>query len=170
MMESDERRALSAMMEQGSLLPIDRKRLSAPGIRTFLAIADQWLLTEDQRRKVLGSPAPSTYRRWRREASNGLSFSLSLDVLARLSNLLGIHAALSQLFTEQRLAVEWMHSPHAAPPFDGQSPLDLMTTGHLDGLMATRRFLAAAQQGLYVLPNAIDVDSTPYTEEEIQIR
>lgn len=169
-MESDERTTLSAMVEQGQLPLIDRKRLSGPGMRTFLAIADQWRLTEEQRRRVLGSPATSTYRRWRHAASDGLSFSLSGHVLTRLSNLLGIHAALSQLFSEQRSAVEWMHSPHAAPPFNGQSPLDLMTTGHLDGLMATRRFLAAAQQGLYMLPNAIDVDGTPYTEEEIQIR
>ena len=42
------------------LSPANRRRLSAPGLRTFLAIADLWGLTEEERRLVLGLPARST--------------------------------------------------------------------------------------------------------------
>jgi hypothetical protein len=40
--------------------PANRRRLSAPGMRTFLAIADLWKLTEEERRLVLGLPSRST--------------------------------------------------------------------------------------------------------------
>src|SRR3546814_13199955 len=42
--------------------PANRRRLSGAGLRTFLAIADLWSLTEEQRRLILGYPARSTYR------------------------------------------------------------------------------------------------------------
>ena len=157
-------------VQTGRLLPADRKRLSAPSIRTFLAIADQWRLTDDQRRKVLGSPSPSTYMTWCRKASAGSTLLLSLNALTRLSHLFGIQAALGTLFTDQRSAVEWLHTIHAAPPFDGEPPINLMAGDHLDGLAATRRFLAAAEQGVYMPPNGVDVGSAPYTDDEIQLR
>ena len=39
----------------------NRRRLSAPGLRTFLTIADLWGLDERQRLLVLGLPSRSTY-------------------------------------------------------------------------------------------------------------
>ena len=46
----------------------NRKRLSAPALRTFLAIADLWGLTEEQRLLILGYPSRSTYHNWCRQA------------------------------------------------------------------------------------------------------
>ena len=40
--------------------PANRRRLSAPALRTFVTIADLWGLTEEQRLLVLGFPARST--------------------------------------------------------------------------------------------------------------
>jgi hypothetical protein len=41
--------------------PANRRRLSGPGLRTFLTIADLWSMNEEQRRLALGFPSRSTY-------------------------------------------------------------------------------------------------------------
>src|ERR1700742_3516951 len=74
--------------------PVNRRRLSAPGLRTFLAIADLWALTEEQRRLVLGYPSRSTYHNWCRQAREHGSITLDADVLTRISAVLGIHQPL----------------------------------------------------------------------------
>ena len=41
-------------LDQSRFLSANRRRLSAPGMRTFLAIADLWALDESQRLLMLG--------------------------------------------------------------------------------------------------------------------
>jgi hypothetical protein len=41
--------------------PVNRWRHSAPGLRTFLRIADHWGLNQQQRLLVLGYPSRSRY-------------------------------------------------------------------------------------------------------------
>ena len=48
--------------------PTNRRRLSAPALRTFIAIADLWGLSEEQRRLILGFPSRSTYHSWCKQA------------------------------------------------------------------------------------------------------
>ena len=55
-------------LDQSRFDPANRRRLSPPALRTFLAIADLWGLTEEQRRLVLGYPSRSTYHSWCRRA------------------------------------------------------------------------------------------------------
>ena len=45
--------------------------------------------------------------------------------------------------------------------------IDLVTSGAQDGLISVRRFLDAARGGLYMAPNAIDRELTPYTDAEV---
>ena len=78
--------------------PDSRRRLSAPGMRAFLAIADLWRLTEEERRLVLGYPSRSTYHNWAKLAREGGAFTLDVDALTRISAVFGIHAALGVLF------------------------------------------------------------------------
>jgi hypothetical protein len=148
----------------------NRRRLSAPALRTFLAIADLWGLTEEQRRLVLGYPSRSTYHNWCKQAREHGAFTLDVDVLMRISAMLGIHQALGILFAEERLGVDWLRTPHRATVFGGQSPLSLATSGTQDGLLTVRRFLDGARGGLYMQPNAIDEAFTPYNESEIVFR
>lgn len=148
----------------------NRRRLSAPALRTFLAIADLWGLTEEQRRLVLGYPSRSTYHNWCKQAREHGAFTLDVDVLMRISAMLGIHQALGILFAEERLGVDWLRTPHCATIFGGQSPLSLATSGTQDGLLTVRRFLDGARGGLYMQPNAIDEAFTPYNESEIVFR
>jgi len=150
--------------------PANRRRLSPPALRTFLAIADLWGLTEEQRRLMLGYPSRSTYHNWCKQAREHGAFTLDVDVLMRISAMLGIHQALGILFAEERLGVDWLRAPHHATVFGGQSPLALATSGTQDGLLTVRRFLDGARGGLYMQPNAIDEAFTPYDESEIVFR
>ncbi|MGN6311484.1 MAG: MbcA/ParS/Xre antitoxin family protein [Xanthobacteraceae bacterium] len=150
--------------------PANRRRLSSPALRTFLAIADLWGLTEEQRRLVLGYPSRSTYHNWCKQAREHGAFTLDLDVLIRISAMLGIHQALGILFVQERLGIDWLRTPHHATVFGGQPPLALITSGTQDGLLTVRRFLDGARGGLYMPPNVIDEAFTPYSESEIVFR
>jgi len=150
--------------------PANRRRLSAPAFRTFLAIADLWGLNEEQRRLILGFPSRSTFHNWARQAREHGAFTLDVDVLTRISAVLGIHQALGILFDDEREGIDWLRMPHDAPVFGGHPPLDLVTSGTQDGLMTVRRFLDAARGGTYMPPGVIDAGFTPYDDREIVFR
>lgn len=147
--------------------PANRRRLSGPALRSFMAIADLWGLKEEQRRLVLGYPSRSTYHNWMRLAREQGDVTLDVDTLTRLSALLGIHQALGILFDTQRDALAWLHGAHDAPVFGGQPPLALVTSGTLDGLLQVRRFLDAARGGLYMPPNGLDAGFAPSRDADI---
>ena len=157
-------------LDNSRFAPANRRRLSAPALRTFLAIADLWGLTEEQRLLVLGYPSRSTYHNWCKQAREHGAFTFDVDVLTRISAVLGIHQALGILFPQERLGVEWLRSPNNAVVFGGHQPLDLITNGSQDGLLSVRRFLDGARGGLYMQPNAIDEAFTPYDDTEIVFR
>ncbi|MEQ9795627.1 antitoxin Xre/MbcA/ParS toxin-binding domain-containing protein [Parvibaculum sp.] len=147
--------------------PANRRRLSAPALRTFLTIADLWGLTEEQRLLVLGLPARSTYHNWCKRVREHEAITLDVDVLLRISAVLGIHQALGILFSDERSGVEWLTTPHGALPFGGRPPLALLTSGSQDGLLSVRRFLDGARGGLYMPPGSIDEAFEPYTDDEL---
>lgn len=157
-------------LDAGRFDPASRRRLSAPALRTFLAIADLWGLTEEQRRLVLGYPSRSTYHNWCRQARAHGSFTLDVDVLTRISAVLGIHQALGILFPDEQAGVAWLRGPHNAPVFGGQAPIHLVTSGSQDALLTVRRFLDGARGGLYMPPNTIDQNFRPYEDSEIIFR
>src|SRR3979409_219859 len=157
-------------LDNSRFAPANRRRLSAPALRTFLAIADLWGLTEEQRLLVLGYPSRSTYHNWCKQAREHGAFTLDVDVLTRISAVFGIHQALGILFPQERLGVDWLRSPTHAIVFRGHPPLDLITNGSQDGLLTVRRFLDGARGGLYMQPNGIDEAFTPYDDSEIVFR
>jgi hypothetical protein len=83
---------------------------------------------------------------------------------------LGIYQALEILFPTEKLGIEWLRSPHKAQVFAARTPMELVTNGSQDGLLAVRRFLDGARGGLYMQPNALDEDFAPYSREEIIFR
>lgn len=157
-------------LDPSRFAPANRRRLSAPGLRTFLAIADLWGLTEEQRRLALGYPSRSTYQNWCKQAREHREITLDVDVLTRMSAVLGIYQALRILYPTEREGIEWLRTPHHAIVFGGRPPLDLIVSGSQDGLLTVRRFLDAARGGLYMPPNVIDEAFTPYSDEEIVFR
>lgn len=121
----------------------NRGRLSGPGLRTFERIADLWELTPRQRRLILGSPAASTYKGWLAAAANQ-DLALSVDVLMRMSAVLGIHAMLGIIYLDAGQPLAWLRAPCPTMPFMGRSPLEILTDGTFSGVMAVRNFLDEA--------------------------
>jgi Protein of unknown function (DUF2384) len=147
--------------------PEQRKRLSSPGMRTFLAIANLWGLSEEERRMILGMPPRSTYHSWIKAAREHTALRLDLDTLLRISAVLGVHQALGILFATEREGLAWLRGPHDAPVFGGRPPLALLTCGTQDGVLSVRRFLDAARGGLYMPPNSLDEAAAPLTDADI---
>ena len=145
----------------------NRRRLSGPGMRTFLGIADVWGLGEADRLRVLGFPGRSTYYGWVSRARAGQDLELSVDTLLRISAVLGIWKALRILFDTDAEGVAWLSGPNDAPTFGGQPPMRLVTAGTQDGLMLVRRYLDGMRGGVFAAPNAADDDFKPLTDDDI---
>lgn len=154
-------------LDASRFTPANRRRLSGPGFRTFLAICDLWGLTEEQRRLILGLPSRSTYHSWVKSVREHRDIVLDVDGLTRISTVLGIHQALGVLQNDEREAVAWLRGGHRAAIFGGNPPLDLIVSGTQDGLLSVRRFLDAARGGLYMEPNALDRAFRPYTDADV---
>lgn len=149
--------------------PANRRRLSGPGLRSFLAIADLWGLTEEQRRLILGLPSRSTYHSWVKTVREHGEITLGVDVLLRISAVLGIHQALGILFQNENDGVDWLRTPHRAMVFGGSPPSAFVTSGTQDGLLTVRRFLDGARGGSYMEPNEVDAGFTRYTDSDVVV-
>lgn len=165
----------AAARETGQLDPgradaAARRRLSGPGLRSFLQIADAWGLSEAQRLRLLGNPARSTYHAWVQKARRGAMPALSLDTLTRISALLGIYKALRIVFRTDAEGLAWLRTANAGPLFGGQRPLDLITGGPLDGLLQVRRHLDAWRGGRFTAPiPGHAIERAPIGEDEIAL-
>ncbi|MBR7652773.1 DUF2384 domain-containing protein [Brucella oryzae] len=155
------------ILDAARFAPHSRKSLSGPGLRTFLSIADLWGLDEQQRLMVLGLPSRSTYYNWVKAVREHRDITLDVDVLMRLSAVLGIHQALGVLYPDEKAGIRWLHTPNQAGVFGSHPPLSLVTSGLQDGLLTVRRFLDAARGGLYMEPNELDREFRPYRDEDV---
>lgn len=152
----------AALSLEASVLgdPSERRRLGGPAIRSFARLADAWGLSERERLRVLGQPGRSTYYAWLERAAAGAAVAPPLDVLFRISAVLGIHKGLVILFETVAERLDWLRRPHGAPPFGGLPPLAHVADGTPDGPMRVRRFLDAARGGTFMAPNAADAEGT----------
>jgi hypothetical protein len=114
-----------------------RRRLSAPALRTFFAIARSWELSTTEERALLGWPPSSTFHKYK----SGEVAALSFDTLTRLSLVLGIYKALQLLYAEPAFADRWIRMPNSNAVFGGRSPIAFLTDAGLDGLLQVRRLL-----------------------------
>jgi len=125
----------------------ERRRLSGPGLRTFVVISGRLGLKASQRIAVLGAPSASTYYRWIRKAQRKEELTLSVDTLMRVSAFLGIYKAMVTLFPIESEALTWLHGPHKNLLFAGRSPLDLMQDSGFEGIKSVRTYLDAWSSG-----------------------
>lgn len=154
------------LLDAGRFAPANRRRVSGPGLRAFLAIADLWRLMENERLLILGAPPRSTYYGWIKTARDRRDLMLPTDTLIRISAVLGIHKALQILFPTEIEGTGWLRGPHQSQPFAGQAPIALIAGGMQDGLMAVRRFLDAARGGQWMPRNDADL-AEPITDQDI---
>ena len=163
-------KAAPPTVDAGRFSTENRRKLSGPGFRAFLAVADLWGLSEPERLMVLGLPARSTYFEWVSKVQAGRDLTLSVDALLRVSAVLGVHKALRILFGGSKdEEVAWRRDPHDAPAFGGQPPMALLANGTQDGIMLVRRYLDAFRGGVFAAPGAIDRDFEPYSGDDIVI-
>ncbi len=129
-----------------------RREVSGPGLRTFLNIAKEWGLSENDRICVLGAPARSTFHSWIAKARAGEPITLPLDTLLRISAIFGIYQGLKIIFVREGDAATWLHSANKGLVFGGQPPLALILSGSQDGIMLVRRHLDAWRGGAFNAP------------------
>jgi len=108
-------------------------------LKIFAQIADNWGLSTDQQLVLLGSPARSTFFKWKKDGG-----SLPADTQERLSHLFTIHKALEILLPDARLSDQWLSRPNAT--FAGETPLERALSG-LAGLYEVRCYLDAQRGG-----------------------
>jgi len=106
----------------------------------FFGLADKWSLNIDQQMTLLGSPARSTFYKWKKEG--GL---LSADTEERISHLICIYKALQILVPDTGAADEWIKKPNKY--FEGRSALDVMLDGKVADIFVVRSYLDAQRGG-----------------------
>lgn len=122
---------------------LDRRRLSAPGLKAFFRIAGLWDLSNEEQMTLLGLTSRSTFFNWRRDPA----VSLSKDTLERISYVLGIYKALRILLPDDKAADAWVRQPNAAPLFGARSALERMLSGQVADLFVVRQYLDAQRGG-----------------------
>lgn len=132
---------MSAVLQPARASP-SAAAMAAAGLRAFARIAEQWGLSTDEQRRLLGEPPRSTYFAWRKAPDKAV---LPRDTLERLSLLLGIYKALQILLPDAAAADAWVRKPSAA--FGGSSALAVMLAGNVADLVRVRRWLDAARGG-----------------------
>jgi len=112
-------------------------------MRTFFNIAGKWQLSGKEQIAMLGAPAASTFYKYK----SGDVGTLSLDLLTRISLVLGIYKDLHILFPDASLADRWIKLPNANPMFGGRTPAEFIAQGEMDCLYRLRRLLDARRGG-----------------------
>lgn len=107
---------------------------------TFFKIAGQWSLNTEQQITLLGSPARSTFFKWKKEG--GL---LSADTEERISHLVSIFKALQIIVPDAKAADTWIHRPNKF--FAGRTALAVMLNGKLTDIYLVRMYLDAQRGG-----------------------
>jgi uncharacterized protein (DUF2384 family) len=111
-----------------------------PALEAFFKIAELWSLSIDQQITLLGSPARSTFYKWKKEG--GL---LSTDTEERVSHLISIFKALQIVVPDAKAADTWLHRPNKY--FGGRSALSVMLDGKMTDIFAVRNYLDAQRGG-----------------------
>jgi len=106
------------------------------GLKAVFGLFERWDLTEQDCQALLGNPDAETCRRWRNDEID----AVPTETMWRLGDLLGIHAALRQLFEEPARGYAWIKRPNSA--FGGHSALETMLRGASD-ITDVRRYLVS---------------------------
>lgn len=68
--------------------------------------------------------------------------AIHLDIIERISLILGIFKSLQILLPAPHLADAWLSSPNDSSVFNGAPPKSLLLSGAIDDLAAVRNFLS----------------------------
>jgi hypothetical protein len=110
--------------------------------RAIIRLFDHWGITDHEASVLLGDLSPRTYQRWKA----GQYGRAGVDIVTRMSNLIGIHKALRLLFTDPARGYGWVRASNST--FGGKSALAIMFGGQITDIMRVRRYLDA-QRGAW---------------------
>lgn len=114
----------------------DSRARSQATLDTFLEITGRWGLSTDEQIIVLGSPARSTFFKWKKEGG-----ALPRDTLERVSHVFNIFKNLEILFPDPRIADDWVRKPNRA--WGQRAAIERILDGSLSDLYEVRRYLDA---------------------------
>ena len=123
---------------QDARIPRDVQERRA--LEAFIKIAEAWGLTTEQQIVLLGSPARSTFFKWKKEGG-----ALPGDTLERISHVFSIYKCLNILYPDPARADQWIKRENKY--WYGLSALDHMMTGKMVDLIDVRRYLDAQRGG-----------------------
>lgn len=118
------------------------KHTSSSALKRFFMIADAWELSPLQQCRLLKIPSPQVLERYRL----GQAPRLSATQQERAALIANIQFSLTAGSRVKDRAWAWVHAPHAAPPFDGDSPLYFMLENGLPALREVARLLVRASE------------------------
>lgn len=122
---------------------LSSRAMSKAGLKAFFNIMKAWGVKDTDAMVLLGSPARSTFYKWK----NNPDVTLPHDTLERISYILGIYKDLQILLQDHEAADAWVQKPNAAPIFAGESALKRMLSGNVSDLFVTRQYLDAMRGG-----------------------
>lgn len=114
----------------------DSRARSQATLDTFLEITGRWGLSTDEQIILLGSPARSTFFKWKKEGG-----ALPRDTLERISHVFNIFKNLEILFPDPRIADDWVCKPNRA--WGQRAAIEHILDGSLSDLYEVRRYLDA---------------------------
>ena len=117
-----------------------REQQDRTGLEAFVKITELWNLTTDQQITLLGSPARSTFFKWKKDG--GL---LPGDTVERISHVFNIYKCLNILFPDPARADAWIRRSNRY--WNNQSALDRMLSGKMVDIIDVRRYLDAQRGG-----------------------
>lgn len=127
-----------------SSVTLNAQQLDSPdagrvALKFFFNLMELWGCSVEQQRTLLGKIGNTTFYKYKQLPDN---VRLPRDTLERISYLMGIHKALSIIFSNSRDRVyQWVSSPNTAAPFNGQSALSYMLAGRVVDIADVRRYL-----------------------------
>ena len=117
---------------EGPAVPTDKAAVALKGFRHIMV---QWSCTEAEQKQLLGLSQAEFD-----ELTADKSTEMSVQVLQRISYLMGIARALDTLYPSDDRAAERIQKPTTDQPFCGLSPLAFMLADPQEGPRLTRRY------------------------------
>ena len=122
-----------------------RRRLTPHATAGFLGVAEHWRLTVKDQQALLGGLGRTTVIGWKKQRGASAAHPpLSIDLMTRVSLVLGIYEGLERLFRRTpAVADTWVSRANSNAPFYGRTPFMFMRAGGLPAMATVRAYVDA---------------------------
>ena len=116
---------------------VSMQEMNEAALHAFFQIADEWKLSTDNQRTLLGNPGRSRFFEMKKMHNP----KLSDDELDRLAYIISIYSVLNVLYNEENCRL-WLNNPSETTSiWKGQSPMEYILTGKMAALVDVYRYL-----------------------------